>query len=242
MKTIKMKLFGIFLVSMIAFVFCNILLNTVFLEKYYIYKNKDVLRNASQRIREEYKNNHNEEIEAMLKEIDRLEGINITISDRNMILRYSSFSQTPSSPPGRVPGEIEKILRVNEKRNPQTNIYTIVVTPDYNVREVVFINRLNNGDVLVLRKQMKAISESTAIANQFFILTGLIIVIIGGIFVYLFSRRLTRPIIEMSNIAEDISNLDFSRRMEYNSRDEIGSLARSINLISQKLSTSIKAL
>lgn len=54
MKTIKTKLFCIFMVLMISLVLGGIILNSVFLESYYIYKNKGVLVSVSQKIKDEY--------------------------------------------------------------------------------------------------------------------------------------------------------------------------------------------
>lgn len=241
MKTIKIKLFLIFLSCMAAFVLSNILLNTVFLEKFYIYKNREVFQVAYQEIRATYKNPQ-VRIEDLLKQWDRVDGISGAISDRDMNLKYTSYPQNISAKAAKLPGEFEKLVRENERRSPRSYIYSIVETPDYQVREIAFAARLDNGDLLVLKKPMKGISESTAIANQFFILTGMIIIIIGGIVIYLFSRRLTRPIIEMSAAAESIAGLDFSQRVKVETTDEIGSLGKSINLIAEKLSSSIHAL
>jgi signal transduction histidine kinase len=89
---------------------------------------------------------------------------------------------------------------------------------------------------------MKGISESVAIANQFYIVAGLIIILLGGLFIIIFSKRITEPIVEMSNVAESIANLDFEKRVSSDSRDEIGSLGRSINRICEKLSASMNSL
>jgi signal transduction histidine kinase len=89
---------------------------------------------------------------------------------------------------------------------------------------------------------MKGIQESVAIANQFYFFAGFVIILFGGIFIFIYSKKITRPIIEMSNVAEDISNMNFTKIVKIDTQDEIERLGRSINLISNKLSTSINAL
>ena len=64
----------------------------------------------------------------------------------------------------------------------------------------------------------------------------------GGIFIVIFSKKITRPIIEMSNVAEGISNLDFNKHVIYYSQDELGSLGKSINKMSEKLNANMGAL
>ena len=97
-------------------------------------------------------------------------------------------------------------------------------------------------NIIILKKPVKSIHESVSIANQFYIFAGVIVIFIGGIFILIFSKKITKPIIEMSNVAENISNLEFDKRVNIESQDEIGKLGESINKISEKLSTSINDL
>src|SRR5471030_414006 len=101
---------------------------------------------------------------------------------------------------------------------------------------------MNNGELIILRKPVKSIRESVSIANQFYIFAGTIMLLLGGIFILIFSKKITKPIIEMSKVAENISNLEFDKRVNIDSQDEICKLGKSINKISEKLSTSINDL
>jgi signal transduction histidine kinase len=73
-------------------------------------------------------------------------------------------------------------------------------------------------------------------------IAGLIVIFIGGIVILIFSKKITKPIIEMSNVAEGISNLEFDKRVNFKSYDELGKLGESINKISEKLCASINEL
>jgi hypothetical protein len=91
MKTIRTKLFLLFAIFMVSLVLCGILLNALFLQKYYIYKNKNTFVETSKRIGDEYTNNTNN-IEHYIDQIDRLDGISCTIADRNMNAIFNSIS------------------------------------------------------------------------------------------------------------------------------------------------------
>ena len=101
---------------------------------------------------------------------------------------------------------------------------------------------MSTGEFIILRKPVKGIRENVSIANQFYIFAGLIVIFVGGIVILIFSKKITKPIIEMSNVAENISNLEFDKLVHIESQDEIGKLGESINKISEKLSTSINGL
>ena len=72
MKTIKTKLFLIFMIFMISLVVSGILLNSIFLESYYIYKNKGIFVSISEKISDEYINNKENSYEYinMIESID----------------------------------------------------------------------------------------------------------------------------------------------------------------------------
>ena len=110
------------------------------------------------------------------------------------------------------------------------------------IKRVWDISKLNNDDLLILAKPMSGIRESVAIANQFYAFSGLAILLMGIIVILIFIRKITKPVIEINNVAEGISKLDFSKRIDYNSQDELGNLAKSINNISEELSASISSL
>jgi len=66
--------------------------------------------------------------------------------------------------------------------------------------------------------------------------------IIAGLMMYFFSYRFTNPILEINRIADEISKLDFSHKVEITTDDEIGDLGYSINKMSTQLEISIKEL
>jgi signal transduction histidine kinase len=62
-----------------------------------------------------------------------------------------------------------------------------------------------------------------------FLMSMSVSVLIAGILAYLFSVRISRPLKEINNAAKVIANGEFEKRLNINSKDEIGELANSFN-------------
>lgn len=107
--------------------------------------------------------------------------------------------------------------------------------PKYRIVEIIFIKELDSGDFLVLRKPIHINRDNTRITNEFLLGVGTISILLGSIFVFFFSKQITKPIIELSHVAKSISSLDFSKKYKVKTKDEIGVLGDSINLISEEL-------
>ncbi|MGE5328250.1 MAG: hypothetical protein ACM3KR_01935 [Deltaproteobacteria bacterium] len=59
----------------------------MFLERFYIYKNRNVLIEISKKISEEYSNDRNN-ISNFISQIDKGDGISCTITDKNMDAKF----------------------------------------------------------------------------------------------------------------------------------------------------------
>lgn len=240
MKTIQTKLFVQYMFFMAVFVLFGTLLNSLFLEEYYVYKNKPDFLEAGKKILELHQNNRNS-LNEFIRSVDQSEGIGTTIADQRMNI-ILTFPPRPDPRQQRLPMEVAQMIRQNETNLNNGYVYSVLERQGFRERDIIFLMKLDSKELLILRKSMKGISASAAIANQFNAMAGVVMIGIGGVFIFLFSRKITRPVIEMSQVAECISKLDFSRRVRYESQDELGKLGGSINAISEKLSASLNEL
>ena len=107
----------------------------------------------------------------------------------------------------------------------------------------MLIGKLNNGDLIYIRMPISSIKDSVKISNNFLYSIGIITVIISGVAILIISKRFTKPISELSRIANKMSNLDFSQKYRIkDSGDEIDNLGKSINKMSDKLEDTITQL
>ncbi|WP_236907461.1 HAMP domain-containing sensor histidine kinase [Clostridium saccharobutylicum] len=227
---------------MVALVACGIFLNSIFLESYYIYKNKNTLALINKKISSEYINDKENSYEN-IDMVESIDNVNTVITDNDMNIEYNSGRQKRTDNNDKhLSKEIKQYILDNESKLSKKEIYYIEDKNKAQTNKLVFISKMSNGGYVILRKPIKNIHDSVVIANEFYMFSALIVILIGGIFILIFSKRVTKPIVEMSNVAENICNLEFDRRVEINSKDEIGKLGESINKISEKLCVSINEL
>jgi len=89
---------------------------------------------------------------------------------------------------------------------------------------------------------IESINESVNIANRFFFYIGCLGAVAGGIIIWLVSRKITRPILKLSDISERMVHLDFEAKYQGNARNEIDVLGENINKLSESLEKSISEL
>lgn len=241
MRTIRAKLFLIFSGCMLVMILTAILLNQLFLESYYIYVNRGVLSDVFQRM----DTDPLMPVDQMAKElgqIDRAQGINSTLVDSQLRVRFNSFPDKGDANNAGLPLEIEGFIQSHRSDLVGSGAFGVVDKPNEQVRRLVYVKSLRSGDLLILKKSMEEIEESAQIANQFHAWTGSVVLVLGCVVVFFFSQRLVRPITEASQMAKAMANLDFSKVLQVTTKDEIGSLRQSINELSQKLNRSIGEL
>lgn len=101
---------------------------------------------------------------------------------------------------------------------------------------------LDNGNFFIIRTALEGIKDSVAIANRFLAYVGILAVIASGIIIWFVSRRITTPIMQLADISQRMTNLDFDARYQGGSRNEIAILGENINKLSETLETTISEL
>ncbi len=94
----------------------------------------------------------------------------------------------------------------------------------------------------IMSMPVATIHDSVAITNRFLLFVGIIVLIGGGVFIFIASSAVTRPINNLATISERMTKLDFGAKYEGRSQDEIGTLGNSMNVMSEKLEKTIAEL
>ncbi len=114
--------------------------------------------------------------------------------------------------------------------------------PDYNMSYMVYSLDYGDGYTVEVLVQRTLIEQSSKIASEFIIIISSIGLIITLIWSVVFSRYFAKPISDMNNIAIKMAQLDFSKKLDVESDDEIGQLAQSINELSVSLDKALSEL
>jgi len=238
-KSLSFKLFLWISFLGIFFICLSWLLNAGFMEKFYLSQKRAMLLDNAQKIDEVYQGDP-WEIQSVLKRAEsELGGYTFIINPQGNII-YSSFFNPDNSERARrsppFPFVRKSVIWINR--------YQIEINRDHMSKSefLTFNYRFNNEDRLAFIVPLAAVAQNVRIVNKFFFFTGIFVIGFGIIVALLFSRKFARPILNINEVARNIANLDFSRKCQVNSDDEIGELANSINFMSEDLERLIDEL
>jgi signal transduction histidine kinase len=181
------------------------------------------------------------DLETELKKIAYKNNFDILIkTDTNLII-FTSDREFLSST--YILKDINEIKSKSIEEN-ETKINVKVTTDEVNNVSYMFLTGiLDNGYVLYIRMPISPIEESVKISNTVLLMIGGITLVVAGIIASFISRKFTNPILQLNDIANKMSKLDFSKKYRItDTEDEINELGRSINTMSDKLESTIKEL
>lgn len=96
--------------------------------------------------------------------------------------------------------------------------------------------------LFLMQSPLASIKDSARIANRFLIYVGCTALIFGALFVWIFSKRITDPILELAEISKRMADLDFDAKYKSGGIDEIGILGENFNSMSKRLEETISEL
>ena len=208
-------------------------LNNFALKDYYIRQKQATVEEAFHAV-----NDHIHDTDALRERLIDLQdnaSLSTTLWSGRQLL-YSTQNSDRFLVPGGVPyARGEYVLEVSHKGTALDGINAA----DPAIR---LVGTLDNGWHIYLRTPIAAIEESVAVTNRFLLFAGLAALLVGLCAVLLLSQCFTDPLKQLSTVAGQVAQLDFSGRYIGNSRDEIGELGRSINRMSAALEEAVTGL
>lgn len=125
-----------------------------------------------------------------------------------------------------------------------TDSYKIYKTKDFvNGTEYLEMwGNMSSGTIFVMRSPLESIRESADLANKFLVYMGGIAILLGGLLVWFFSRKITDPIKELAVLSQQMADLDFDAKYTSGGENEIGVLGRNFNIMSQRLEKTVSEL
>ena len=228
-----------------SFVLLLTLCNSVFLKGYYEYINKQDLKSASAEF-DGVDLTDKESVVDIINTIEDEYGFETEIYSKNGRTLYSSsggqlmdyFLQGNNrlfmnhSPLRAVESEILSNGSVLER--------AIDTLSDKEYLVLRFsVSNSNTGEI---RVQMAQIENSAITANKFITIIALAVLVVALLWVFWFSKKISKPISEMNVLTKNMAALNFDKKLSPRSNDEIGQLAVSINNLSEKLNVTLQDL
>lgn len=250
-KSVRMKLFLTVCVVVVLIILLLVLINSVVLEKFYIYSKAQKVREIYNEINLFYDNPNNTEedeknLESKIKLMALKNNLEILLKTNDNVIIVSTNTEQLESI-SKINFCMEKEIDLTTKGKILYNTDTMVIKTKTeeknNITYLALVAKLDNNYELCIRTPISAIKESVRVSNNVLLLIGGIAILIAGIVASIISKRFTKPILELNEIAEGMSNLDFSKKYRISeAEDEINNLGKSINKMSDKLESTINEL
>ena len=245
-RQIAVLFIGLLLLSMVVIT----LINGLFLEHYYISRKTEVLKEAVEKLEnlevetDSDGNSSAEVSDEMFKDCseNNLTWVMVT-ADGQTICSVGSNEDLLQA---RLVGYVydldqkknkEKVLQKNDN-------YVIQQVSDRFARMeyVESWGELGNGCYFLIRTPLESIRESVAISNSFYFYVGLGIIALSGLVVWVITKRITKPISELTQLSTKMSELDFDAKYHSQAGNEIDELGENFNRMSEQLEKTISEL
>lgn len=101
------------------------------------------------------------------------------------------------------------------------------------------VGQLTDESIFIIRSPYGSIYDTVNSTNKFLICGGGVTVLCGLLFVWFFSQKITKPIMELAELSQRMANLDFNAKYTSGGENEIGILGGNFNLMSKRLEETI---
>jgi signal transduction histidine kinase len=187
----------------------------------------------------------NEPVEKLLIRLrDRAgaSGYKFTIVNRNAEIILSSVPEYQLGTTLRFPMHTENyILDLMDKLDVGDYKYAVLKHPQ-NEQSQIVIAMKQEESMIVISTQLDEVVGNAQIANKFFVIVSLSLLLVILLATYVLSKKLVKPILVLNKQVEEIANFNFDSKYERLSDDELGQLGKNINHISVELEKHITDL
>lgn len=242
-RSLSRRLFVVFISLMLVTLVAIGLINTSLLEKYYVSRKTDTLEEVYTGLNELDTSSSKVAISDDFERMCSEQNIAWVVSDtQNQII--VGLSREGDILNSRLFGYVERMDRSPATIIVQTEDYVLQKTRDsfLNTDYLEMWGVLSNNNYFIIRTPLGSIRDSVSISNMFFVYVGITMVILTGVVIWFFSKRITRPITQLTEISQRMANLDFEAKYTAGGEDEIGVLGENFNRMSDELQQTISEL
>lgn len=239
-KSFRTKIIAVFLVSVLVCMLFLDLMCGVFLKQIFILDTKRAMLSYAEEIETDMLNG-SRNINSILREMNDSYGItgSAVDSEANAFFSYRHF--------------IDEDIKAAYKRwmaaylgsvaaDKDSDFFIETKNEDETLEKLVFVTRTEQGIFLIMSMEIKGIDQDVRVITNLLLIMTVLIAAIGTVVWGYASRPFTTQVEKMSRITGEMAKLNFEEKINYDSPDEIGMLAKSIDSMSDELKTSIENL
>ncbi len=242
-KSVRMRLFLTLSGVITAIIVVLILTNSIVLEAFYTYSKIYSVKQIYANINDLF-NEQELPLEEKLEKMSLQNNVKILIQTDNELIIYSTnqnFANEINSNKDIM--KFQSLIKKDKQLIYVEDNMAINIVSTNDIKYILLSGKLDNGYLIYISIPIAAIEESVRISNNLLLIMGAIIILLSAVIASIISKKFTKPILQLNNIANKMANLDFSEKYRTtDSDDEINELGKSINKMSDKLERTIKQL
>lgn len=244
-KSIRLKLFFV-MVSVLLFNSLFVLLfGNFFMALYYNVTTSMELEHYGKLIYNAYKNDP-ASLDGVLGELENKNTVVILYAadnaGKNILYLSRPGGRRTTVFTGPSPDILTRFLNELENRSQKAGEVVISGAQDKRRMAISLHVKLDEGVYLIAETPKGYLQDISQRAVVFTAIISGITFLAGGLIIFLLSGAVTAPIRRIQDTADEIANLNFAKRCDERSDDELGLLAHSINNMSDKLQENINGL
>ena len=242
--SVKRQMITVFLGLIVSLVATLFVINVRFLEPYYIGNKKTQFIEIYSVLNQAVASGalRNTELSVELLYLSEKSNISFLVQDSSGVIYTNVHDQE----------QLRNQLKGYRLNQAQKTGKVLDSTDDYQITQswspwnqtdyVEMWGSLDDGSQFLLRSPLESIKESAKISNRFLLSIGSVLILVGILSVWYFSKRLTDPILELALLSERMADLDFEAKYTSGGSDEIGELGANFNRMSEKLESTVSEL
>ncbi|HJA92000.1 MAG TPA: HAMP domain-containing histidine kinase [Candidatus Eisenbergiella merdipullorum] len=265
--SIRKQFAGIFIGLMAGTLLLCWFINSTFLERFYFHNKQRVVMEAYEQLNEAAQNGNisSDDFNVHLQQLSATYNISILILDEDSetirvsggdpsMLRadlwnhiiFDSYEDAGEKNAWQQPqvqtGGTLRTNRVLARNESPFYLLQLVTSLRVNMDYMDMWGFLDNNNLFFIRTAMESIRDSTDISNRFLAYVGIAATLICGVVIWMVSKKITEPILELARISERMTHLDFDARYEGKSFNEIAVLGNHMNELADALENTISEL
>mgnify|MGYP000003551520 FL=1 len=246
-KSIKIRLavtyIGIMCISLVVM----LLVNSLFLEKVYLYKKTESLKKVYNTMNDtedaiDYSVLASDDAFKRYCDEKNLSMIVVNRATSRIVFAYAKNSERLYSEIQF--GVLDDFIRGRREVLESTENYIVEKKTDDSkaMDSLNMVGMLSNGNGFLITTPAQSLKDSAMISNVFYLYIGLATILVSSIAIWFISRHITKPLQQLSDLSMEMANLNFEAKYTSTSEDEIGVLGNNLNRMSKALEKTISEL
>jgi signal transduction histidine kinase len=222
-----MLLFGIIL-SAVSWLFIEL-----FFDNYYYSQQKKLLITHSEQLVDEYSKSGFSNIQDLIEEFYLDHGMSVHFINTATGTVYGTDSQ----------GSGRQNMISTAKNAVIEEVFISTTGSANNPKDwLSYVIKTGDGNIVLSRISYTSMDSVVGLVQTFFLYFGILLGTIFIVFAYIFSKSMSKPLKELNKIAQKMGRLDFTLKYEGKRKDEIGTLGKTLNEITDQLENTISQL